>query len=141
MSMYCCFHYSYNSENLCAQHSTHQMREMILILLKFQGKRGTDLGMVPSRHKLSGPESSLVGFSWSFAEVERDLQTLFFDLEITLLKPFSISIIPAFLLIYHRHLKFFWMLQCIFSTFMNFISHMQNQTIKIQFYGFSLVAL
>lgn len=58
--------------------------------------------------------------------------------KITLLKLFFISVIPIFLLIYHRHLKFFWMLQYIFSTFMNFILFYMCKTkaLKIQFYAF-----
>lgn len=80
--MYCCFYYPYNSEKICAQHSTHQKRDMIIILLKVQGKRGIDLGMVPSRHELFGPESSPVGFSWSLYRWEEICK--FFDLEITL---------------------------------------------------------
>lgn len=47
-----------------------------------QGKRGIDLGMVPSRHELFGPESSPVGFSWSLYRWEEICK--FFDLEITL---------------------------------------------------------
>jgi len=75
--------------------------------------------------------------------VERDLQSLFFDLEISLLKLLLISLLPIFLLIYHRHLKFFWMLECIFSTFMNFILFYmcKIKALKIQFYALSLVVL
>lgn len=72
--------------------------------------------------------------------MERDLQTLFFDLEITLLKlHFSHFNIPPDLSQTFKIL----LDASVFSTFMNFILFYMCKTraLKTQFYAFSLVVL